>query len=229
MDEALRQSGRAWDYADSQGLYREVHAAGGMGKFIWEDDPKRLLFGLARYKHVAKLLAGKHRVLEVGCGDGYFSRIVRQSVPELVAVDLDKQSIAEAKANLSPKWPITFVVADITKPAHILPYSGIGFNATYCLDVLEHIKPEEETVFLRSMCKLAPVCIVGTPSKESQVYASRLSKAGHVNCKSGEELRETMRMAGGFDEVFMFSMNDEALGTGYLPMAHYLLAVCVRR
>ena len=46
----------------------------------WHDDPKHLLFRLARYKFVAKMLAGRERVLEVGCGDAFGTRIVQAEV-----------------------------------------------------------------------------------------------------------------------------------------------------
>ena len=52
------------------------------------NDPKRLTFTLARYKFVAKMLAGYGHVLEVGCGDGFATRIVVQDVGALTAVDL---------------------------------------------------------------------------------------------------------------------------------------------
>ncbi|MFM8835604.1 MAG: methyltransferase type 12, partial [Actinomycetota bacterium] len=29
-----------------------------------------------------------------------------------------------------------------------------------------------------------------------------------------------------FHSVFMFSMNDEVVHTGFFPMSHYLIAVC---
>jgi hypothetical protein len=62
------------------------------------------------------------------------------------------------------------------------------------------------------------------PSLESQAHASPQSKAGHVNCKSGPELRKAMEKY--FHSVFVFSMNDEVVHTGFYPMAHYLLALC---
>ena len=54
----------------------------------WEDDPKHLLFTLARYKFVAKMLSGAKQVLEVGCADAFATRIVVQEVAGLTAVDL---------------------------------------------------------------------------------------------------------------------------------------------
>lgn len=199
-------------------IYAPCHDAGGMSSYAWEDDPKRLAFMLARYKHTAKILAGKGRVLEVGCSDGFGSRIVRQHVGHLTAVDVDPLAIREAKRNASPKWPVEFFEHDIMRES--MP----GFDAAYCLDVLEHIAGE--TIFLRNLAASAPVCVIGTPSLESQKYASPLSKEGHINCKSGEELRETLLRH--WRHVFLFSMNDETIHTGFSPMAHYLLAVCVK-
>jgi hypothetical protein len=95
---------------------------------------------------------------------------------------------------------------------------------------LEHIKPDDEDRFLTNA--FAPLvfegaAIVGTPSLESQVYASPTSKAGHVNCKTMPELKSTMQRY--FHNVFMFSMNDEVVHTGFHPMAHYLFAVCAHK
>ena len=54
----------------------------------------------------------------------------------------------------------------------------------YSLDVLEHIAPDQEARFLSNMvAPLKPkgVAIIGTPSLESQTYASVHSRQGHVN------------------------------------------------
>lgn len=213
---------------DFEKLYEDCHAAGGMSKYAWEDDPKRLTFTLARYKHVAKMLEGMNKVLEVGCADGYGTRIVRQHVNAVFAVDLDEKSIEEARKNMSPKWPVNFLVKNIIDRTDRWALQQLSFDAVYCLDVLEHIEPgPSEKNFLNALSGLAPVCIIGTPSLESQAYASRLSKLGHVNCKSGSELKNTLSHY--WDHVFMFSMNDEAIGTGFLPMAHYLVALCIAR
>jgi hypothetical protein len=62
------------------------------------------------------------------------------------------------------------------------------------------------------------------PSLESQTYASEASRAGHVNCQSGPQLKATLERY--FDNVFIFSMNDEVVHTGFHKMAHYLLGLC---
>lgn len=202
------------------GIYDACHAAGGMTMYEWERDPKRLAFILARYKFVAKMFAGKDDVLEVGCADGYGSRVVRQEVRRLTAIDLDVQSIEEAlRKNYSPRWPIDYCVHDMLKS----PMRN--FDAAFALDVLEHIEPRREKRFLTHLAASAPVLIIGMPSLESQQYASKLSKEGHVNCKTAEQLRATMLRY--YREVFLFGMNDEVLHVGYERMRQYHFALCV--
>jgi len=202
-------------------IYDVCHEVGGMSVYEWRRDPKRIGFILARYKFVSKMLAGKKAVLEVGCADGFGARLVRQTVGRLTAIDIDPLSISEAiEGNKDFPLPIEFL------PADFMSYSfGDMVDATYCLDVIEHIPPARTAVFLSRLSASAPVCIIGTPSLESQQYASALSKIGHVNCMSGEELQ---KLCGSYwPHVFMFGMNDEVLHTGFMPMSHYLFALCV--
>jgi 2-polyprenyl-3-methyl-5-hydroxy-6-metoxy-1,4-benzoquinol methylase len=187
----------------------------------WQSDPRRLVFVLARYKFVAKMLSGKRRVLEIGCGDAFPARIVLQEVGELHATDIDPLFIQDATERADPDWPFTIAVHDMLAG----PVDG-GFDAAYSLDVIEHIDKTDEGRFMENAtASLTPagVLIIGTPSLESQAYAAPLSTVGHINCKRGPELKELMLRY--FENVFMFSMNDEVVHTGYQPMAHYLFAI----
>ena len=69
--------------------------------------------------------------------------------------------------------------------------------------------------------------LTGMPSLESQTYASPQSKKGHVNCKSGNEFKQLFKKY--FHNVFLFSMNDEVVHTGYNKMAHYLMLLCTNK
>jgi cyclopropane fatty-acyl-phospholipid synthase-like methyltransferase len=187
----------------------------------WNEDPKRLVFTLSRYKFVAKMLTGRANVLEIGCADAFGTRIVQQAVETVTAVDFDPLFIEDVRTRANPNWPLETFVHDLTTG----PTPGL-FDAVYALDVLEHIAPENETAFLANA--LAPlddtgVAIFGMPSLESQAHASPQSRTGHVNCKSGNAFKKTMERY--FHSVFVFSMNDEVVHTGYFPMAQYLLAV----
>jgi len=67
------------------------------------------------------------------------------------------------------------------------------------------------------------ICIIGTPNITAGQYASSGSAASHINLQSGESLKVLMNSC--FDNVFIFSMNDEVVHTGFSPMAHYLFGV----
>lgn len=189
----------------------------------WNQDPRRTLFTLARYKFVAKMLTGKSNVLEIGCADAFGTRLVQQEVKNVTAIDFDPVFVEDVNARMNPNWPLQCKVHDMLEG----PVEG-KFDALYSLDVLEHIEPKDEGLFLKNATASLyadGVAIIGMPSLESQTYASPQSKEGHVNCKSGTVLRSLLEKY--FKNVFIFSMNDEIIHTGYFPMAHYLMALCI--
>lgn len=195
-----------------------------MSSHVWREDPRRLLFSLARYKFVAKMLAGQEEVLEVGCGDGFATSIVLQEVGRLHGVDIEPAFIEDCRANRAGER-CTFELADLAARPVAPPR-----DAVYSLDVLEHIDPAREEGFLRNLrdsLRDPGVCILGLPSRESQQHASPWSRMEHVNCKSGPELRALLLRH--FRTVFLFSMNDEVVHTGFSPLAHYLFGIGVGR
>ena len=199
-----------------------IENLGLMSSGTWKIDPKRLVFVLSRYKFVAKMLEGKQSVLEIGCGDGFASRIVREAVDRLVAVDIESRFIALANESRSKRYPICFREHDFVSAP-----MAETFDAIYALDVIEHICPDQEKRFLDnilSSLNSQGCLILGAPSLESQQYASEFSKMGHVNCKTGSAMKKTLKAY--FHQVFLFSMNDEVVHTGFSPMAHYIFLVC---
>jgi 2-polyprenyl-3-methyl-5-hydroxy-6-metoxy-1,4-benzoquinol methylase len=200
---------------------RSAEELGLMTGYAWDDDPKRLGFTLARYKFAAKMLATRKHVLEIGCADAFGTRVVRQEVSNVTAVDFDPIFVDDVKRRMNPNWAFEVLVHDIVAGPVPGSYDGI-----FALDVLEHIAPEHEDTFISNiLASLAPhgVVLLGTPSLESQAYASPNSKAGHVNCKSMPDFRGLMQKY--FHSVFMFCMNDEVLHVGYHKMGHYLFAL----
>jgi len=192
---------------------------------MWRIDPKLLGFTLARHKFVAKMLSGYKRVLEVGCGDAFASRLLHPEVEEIHSIDFDPLFVEDAQKRAEPEWPVTYAVHDMLSG----PYQAGGhFDAAFSLDVIEHIPESDEAAYLRNITdSLTPkgVFICGSPSLESQPYASPGSKAGHINCKNGNALKALLQDY--YDNVFLFGMNDEVLHTGYAPMCHYVFAMGV--
>jgi hypothetical protein len=194
-------------------------AMGPMTRWTWRQNPLKLGMMLARYKFVAKMLQGRFAVAEVGCGDAFGSTLVRHTVGNLDLFDFDpawRDTVAEAGGDLQ--------LHDIVESA--LPKF---YDAIYMLDVIEHIAPEDEPQAMANICasldKEAGVFVAGAPSLESQVYAAPISRAGHVNCRTGNVLKRDMEKY--FRNVFLFGMNDEMLHVGFPPMCHYLFALCV--
>ena len=211
-------------YADLINRYRTQNEEkfGLMANYTWKLDPRGLLFRFARYKFVSKMFEGFNRVLEVGCGDASATRLVQQTVKKVVVTDFDQVFIDDIERRQQPEWHLDARVHDMVAA----PLQD-NFDGIFSLDVLEHIEKANELAFLKNICISLDehgTFIVGMPSLESQTYASEASKFGHVNCKSGPELRDLLKKY--FHSVFMFSMNDEVIHTGFFPMAHYLIAVC---
>ena len=209
------------DYQEQRGL----ETLGLMTSQAWYDDPKRLTFTLARYKFAAKMLSGSKNVLEVGCADAFATRIVVQEVEKLTATDFDPLFVADTLSRMSERWAFNCVSHDMLDGPVVGDFDGI-----YALDVLEHINPSDEVRFLSNMVDSLEkngVILIGMPTIESQDYASKLSKEGHVNCKSMPDLKVSMQKY--FHNVFMFSMNDEVVHTGFHKMAHYIFALCCNK
>ena len=219
------QSTKEVQYNDLLKVQQEIgrQPLGVMMNQVWHDDPRRLAFVLARYKFVSKMLSGKKMVAELGCGDAFGSRLVKQEVAELHVYDFDPIFIEDIQARHSEKWPLHPHTHDILDG----PLKEAPFDAIYSLDVMEHIEEAREYLYVRHLKdSLAEhgILIVGMPSLESQSHASPQSKIGHINCKSGKALKAILEKD--FHNVMLFSMNDEVVHTGFTPMAHYLLAIC---
>jgi 2-polyprenyl-3-methyl-5-hydroxy-6-metoxy-1,4-benzoquinol methylase len=206
------------DIRERQGLTK----LGLMSNQVWHDDPRRLVFLLARYKFVAKMFTGMENVLEIGCGDAFGTRIVSQEVGHVVATDFDPVFVEDVSNRRDERWPIDVRLHNILDGPVAEAFDGV-----YSLDVLEHIPQKDENFFVanitRSLNEHGAV-IIGIPSLQSQAYASPPSREGHVNCKDAPGLKDLMSKY--FHNVFIFSMNDEVVHTGYYPMAHYLIALC---
>ena len=196
-----------------------------MSNQTWQDDPKRLVFVLARYKFVSRMFSGMKRVLEIGCADAFGTRIVLQQVSHVTAVDFDPVFVQDTLDRMNDRWRFACRLHNILDG----PVLG-DFDGVYALDLIEHIPAESENRFIRNAADSlsdSGVLIIGTPSLQSQTYASPQSKAGHINCKDGGSLRELLSHF--FHSVFIFSMNDEVVHTGFEPMAHYLLALACNK
>ena len=189
----------------------------------YESDPVRLVFTLGRYKFVAKMFDGFDSVLEVGAGDGFKSPIVKQFCEKLTISDIEIQNKIDFDQIKFTKTK--YIIHNFIKHSLKQKFDGI-----YSLDVLEHIEKKYEKKFIKNICdslKKNGTLIIGMPTLESQAYASKWSKEGHINCKKKNELKKFLSLY--FNNIYMFSMNDEMVHTGYDAMSHYIFALACNK
>ena len=65
-----QQYNALYDVAKKHG----ISEFGIMANQSWNEDSKRTLFTLSRYKFVSKMLCGLNTVLEIGCADAFGTR-----------------------------------------------------------------------------------------------------------------------------------------------------------
>ena len=158
-----------------------------------------------------------YRTLDVGCGAGATVKFFNS---EYQAYGMDNSLVALSLSRQRGLRKIFF--GDMRN----FPVRSDSFDFISAIDVIEHILQKDEDVYMRNIAvslEMDGVLIVGTPTIESQLYPSPRSKEGHVNCKDHQALRTLMERY--FQNVFIFSMNDEVVHTGFYPMAHYLFAI----
>lgn len=185
------------------------------------DTPRHFLFAMSRYKFAARMLPQnkKIRILELGCQEGIGALLLGEAGHQVLGVDFDKDAILYAQNNII-KNNISFRSADFMG-------KRFGkFQAVVSLDVIEHINRKREDKFLKTICVnllTSGFALIGTPNVTAEQYASKYSRAGHVNLYSAERLETFLRKY--FDNVYIFGMNDEVIHTGFYPMCHYLMAL----
>lgn len=89
------------------------------------------------YRHIVGLVkkTGARHILDVGCGEGFTMRELRENGvgAAMVGVDYSPVALAWSQANDVARSPLH--VAD----AHRLPFSDNSFDLVLCLEVLEHL------------------------------------------------------------------------------------------
>lgn len=114
-----------------------------------------------RFYFMAPAVLGK-RVLDLGCGFGYSSKILAGFAREVVGVDIDDGEIAWARAN-NPAANVTY------KNCTLADLPDRFFEAAVCSEVLEHMQLADiPPLLLELKNRLCPgaVAIFTTPCQE---------------------------------------------------------------
>lgn len=128
-----------------------------------------------RFYHLNSLLPDSwEKLLDVGCGAGYFLKRWQTNDKKTFGVDSDNESIEYAK-----KLGIKNVLAH---SAENLPYPNSEFDVAVCSEVLEHLPQKELPEFLNEISRVIKVngsLIITVPCLAGFRSLSKLRNLGH--------------------------------------------------
>ena len=133
------------------------------------------------YTFAASLIAPGHRVLDVGCGDGYGSQILHEAGAEYVGIDVDPAAIAHAKERYDGDFRL---------------YDGIAlpeqrFDLMTCFQVIEHLAEPEG--LLEQIANRGVEAVFTTPNRDVRLRpGERPWNRFHVREYSRAELHDLL-------------------------------------
>ncbi|QNA88480.1 class I SAM-dependent methyltransferase [Massilia sp. Dwa41.01b] len=98
--------------------------------------------------HLASLLAG-HKVLELGCGAGFWTEVVAEAAESVLAVDINANLVDIARSREMPEGKVGFRVAD----ALDLPEDIGKFTAVLVSFLWSHLNKGEQEKLLATLKK----------------------------------------------------------------------------
>jgi SAM-dependent methyltransferase len=135
--------------------------------FWWYRGMRKILFRM-----MDPLLPGRRmaRVLEAGCGTGYFSQILQKERGwPVIPMDISGEGLRYAR-DLGVERPVQGDVCD-------LPFAAGAFDLTLSLDVLVHLPPGEEQRAIKEMARVtAPGGLVVVRAAALNLLRSRHSE-----------------------------------------------------
>lgn len=105
-------------------------------------------------------LANK-KVLDLGCGSGWFEKSVKNSVKEIIGLDISKKAIEFSRKNISgnARWMLGSALN--------IPLNNQTIDTIVSWDVLEHIEKGKEDIFFKQsfrVLKKRGCLYFGTPN-----------------------------------------------------------------
>lgn len=110
---------------------------------------------LIGYRHAAAFAAPGKRALDMGCGDGFWSRRLAEAGYTVTSIDLAKNYPAATVVNLE----------------NALPFPDTSFDLVWSTDVLEHLHtPERAVEEIKRVLKPGGLLTLTTPNSHFWLY-----------------------------------------------------------
>lgn len=117
------------------------------------------------------------RVIDLGCGLGYFTNMIASRGATCVGMDLDGECIDYCSKYMMGIYHL----GDITD----IPYPDNSFNKVLCTEVLEHVEHNEKVLEeIKRVIEPGGILVVSVPCSEG-VYKSLFKRIGHDSVDAG--------------------------------------------
>jgi len=181
-------------------------------------------------------LSGKEKVLEIGCGRGFYLKTLKSIWPDLkvTGIDLNQKYLDKAR-NFLGNLSVQLIKADATA----LPFDNKTFDRVIASEVLEHILDDKKAIAeMYRVLKPGGIAMVTVPNKNYPLFWDPLNWilerifnwhvpsniwwlagiwADHVRLYDEVEIREKLGEEG-------FQIEKICKATHYcLPFSHFLL------
>lgn len=177
----------------------------------WADDLQVIYEHYHRYAMAAQFVDGK-RVLDLASGEGYGAAMLAAGAADVVAVDLDPDSVEHARSIYSAP-NLSFSVGSITDPDLL---SGVEpFDVITCFEALEHVLEQDQ--LMANVARLLAsdgLFLVSTPDVNIYTHGHGHENPFHLKELNEEEFTDLLK--GSFRHVALFRQN-VAVGSLIVP------------
>lgn len=158
------------------------------------------------YKHIQGLLRPNNRVLEIGFGEGYGTKMLSQACEEIIGIDIKKEVIEYARE----KYGSTNCIFQ-HYDGNEIPFRPDSFDVVVTFQVIEHIKDDKHFISeIYRVLKQSGFFYVTTPNRATRLKPGEKPwNRFHVREYYAKELQDLLKIRFLQAEVFGVNAIDE--------------------
>ena len=142
---APRDPAKAWDR-----FWSGVRRTGPSGDVLWDPEDPREFEEVQ--KHVGAFFAPDLPVLDIGCGNGRFTRMLAAHFPKVVGVDVSSHAVEKAREESRGIENLSFHVADVSVPYALRWLTDeLGEANVFLRGVLHVLDPKRRAVAIENI------------------------------------------------------------------------------